>query len=376
MAHRPSPEAAVHTFGKPLIAAFAVAIACHVVASAAGGATGQADAPARRLTIYFIDVEGGQSTLVVTPAGESLLVDTGFPSDGTFASTPGDPEHARDAKRIVAAARDAGVSRIDYLLITHFHADHDGGVPELARLLPIRTFIDHGAVGADAEENVKGTLDAFAAYAAVRAKGRHLEPAPGDRLPLKEIEATIVSAAGKTLTSAIRGPAARNETCPATAPEAQEPHENPRSTGIVLQYGRFRFLDVGDLSGPPLFALACPNNLIGAVDVYLVAHHGGVDAASPATFAAFQPRAAIVNNGARKGGAPEALATLHDVAAKTETWQLHKSQNPGARNFEDDRIANLDEKTAHWIKITANQDGSFRVVNGRTGAEKTYAATR
>src|SRR5471032_442837 len=147
---------------------------------------------ARTFDIYFIDVEGGQSTLIVTPAGESLLIDTGFPGDGTFASLPGDPHTARDAGRILAAAKDAGVTRIDYLLITHFHADHDGGVVELAQQIPIRTFVDHGGVHADAE-NVAGTLDAYARYAAVRAKGRHLEPKPGDRLPLKGVEAVVVS---------------------------------------------------------------------------------------------------------------------------------------------------------------------------------------
>lgn len=353
----------MHRLSTLFIAAIAAAIACRIEAAGA-------------LTIYFIDVEGGQSTLVVTPTGESLLIDAGFSSDGTFASKAGDPRGARDAQRVAAAARDAGVAAIDYLMITHFHADHDGGVPELAQLLPIRTFIDHGSVGADAEENVKGTLDAFAAYAAVRAKGKHLEPAPGDRLPLKDVVATVVSAAGKTLTRPLPGAGARNQACAPAASAAQEAHENPRSTGIVLQYGAFRFLDIGDLSGPPLYALACPMSLIGPVDVYLVAHHGGVDAADPATFAAFRPRAAIVNNGSKKGGAPETFATLHDIATRTDVWQLHKSLNDGARNFTDDRIANLDETTANWIKVSANQDGSFSVINGRTGATRTYPASR
>src|SRR5712671_7568206 len=138
---------------------------------------------ARTLDIYFIDVEGGQSTLIVTPAGQTLLIDTGYAGTGEGQSQPGDPHQARDANRIVAAAKDAGVKRIDYLLITHFHGDHDGGVVELSQLLPIDTFVDHGDIESEAEKNVPGTIAAFNAYAAVRAKGKHLEPKPGERLP-------------------------------------------------------------------------------------------------------------------------------------------------------------------------------------------------
>jgi len=325
------------------------------------------------LDIYFIDVEGGQSTLFVTPAGESLLVDTGFPGDGTFNSSPGDPARARDAQRILAAARDAGVTRIDYLLITHFHADHDGAVVELAQLLPIRTFVDHRTVLPIAEDNVKGTLAAFDRYAAVRAKRRHLAPAPGARLPLKGVEAIVVSAAGSTIAKPLAGAGARTPGCAPTAPPPEEPNENPRSTGFQLRFGRFRVLDVGDLSGPPLFALACPTSLVGPLDVYLVAHHGGIDAADPTTFAAFRPRLAVLNNGATKGGAPETFAALH-VVSGMDVWQLHRSTRPGARNFADDRIANLDESTAHWIKVSAREDGSFTVTNGRTGTGRDYRA--
>src|SRR3954447_11391547 len=157
------------------------------------------------LDIYFIDVEGGQSTLIVTPARESLLVDAGFAADGTFQSKAGDPRNARDAQRIAAAARDAGIARIDYLLVTHFHADHDGGVPELAQLLPIRTFIDHGGVNDDAEAHGAGTVKARERYAAVREGAQHLQPAPGTRLPLAGVEVTIVSAAELTIGAPLEG---------------------------------------------------------------------------------------------------------------------------------------------------------------------------
>ena len=345
------------------------AVACSI--SLAALVAGCAGSPPS-LSIYFIDVEGGQSTLIVTPSRQTLLIDAGFPSDGTFTSKPGDAQKARDPQRILAAARDAGVTAIDFLLVTHFHADHDGGVPELSALLPIRTFIDHDTVNADTEQNVPGTLDAFKQYEAARARGTHLVPNPGDRLALEGLDVTVVSSVGSTITKALTEGAARSQACsnPALAP--QEPHENPRSTGVLIQFGKFRFLDVGDLAGPPLYGLACPDNLIGPVDAYLVAHHGGVDVAEPAMLDAFKPRAAIVNNGATKGGAPETLALLRHVQG-LDSWQLHRSENPGAENAPDGRIANLDEKTAHWIKLTAHEDASFEITNSRTGVTMRYA---
>jgi competence protein ComEC len=328
--------------------------------------------PAKTLTIYFIDVEGGQATLIVTPARQSLLIDTGFPGNGTFQSRPGDPEQARDARRIVAAANDAGLDHIDYLLITHFHADHAGGAVELAQLIPIYTFVDHGEPLPEADETATGTLDLFHVYRTVRAKGRRIEPKPGDRLPLKGVDTTIVSTAGQTLSKPLRGTDRSAVDCSAVAPQAQEPHENPRSTGIHLRFGKFTFLDLGDLSGAPLRSLACPRNLVGPVDVYLIAHHGGADAADTATLAAFNPQVTIFNNGATKGGAPSMFKVLRQFTSVRDVWQLHRSTVAGSDNFADERIANLDESTAHWIKLSANADGSFQILNARTGATKVY----
>jgi competence protein ComEC len=349
--------------------AAAVVFAVAVVLAVAVGPL----AAARTLDIYFIDVEGGQATLIVTPRGESLLVDAGFAGSGAFESKPGDPRQARDAQRILAATREAGVKRIDYLLVTHFHADHDGGVVELAQQIPIRTFIDAGTASPQLEETSRGALAMFEAYAAVRARGRHLVPRPGNRLPLKGIDAVVVSAGGSTIGKPLEGAGDPTANCAASAPPPQEPNENPRSLGFRLRFGRFRFLDLGDLTGAPLFALACPANRVGPVDVYLVTHHGGVDAADPATFAAFKPRVAIVNNGPRKGGAPETFAALRQAAGLEDAWQLHRSEPAGPQNLSDDRIANVDDTTAHWIKLSATADGSFRVENGRTGESRAYA---
>jgi hypothetical protein len=164
-----------------------------------------------------------------------------------------------------------------------------------------------------------------------------------------------------------------NAACPAQAVSPRDPYENPRSTGIVVRYGAFRFLDVGDLTGQPLFNLVCPKNLIGPVDVYLVAHHGGPDADVPDTFAALRPRIAVMNNGLSKGGARVTYEALHHVAGLEDVWQLHASTEAAGANFPSRYIANLDESTAYWIELVASEDGSFRVLNQRTGEWKTYA---
>jgi beta-lactamase superfamily II metal-dependent hydrolase len=324
----------------------AAILACVVAAAGA----------ARTLDIYFIDVEGGQSTLIVTPAGESLLVDTGWAGYG-----------GRDADRIVAAAKAAGIERIDYLLLTHFHSDHAGGVPELAKRMPIRTFVDHDAI-VPTDTN---SAPVFKAYEPVRARGRHIVAKAGDTLPLNGVDVRVVSSDGRTIAAPVDGDGRANPSCPASAPPPAEPVENPRSTGIQLKHGRFRFIDLGDLSGQPLFALVCPKNLLGTADVYLVPHHGGADVVYPATFAV-NPRVAIFNNGEGKGGARDAFTEVRRVRSLEDVWQLHRSNAAGPQNFPDDRIANLDETTGHWIKVSANEDGTFSVTNGRTGATKTY----
>ncbi|MEO6222383.1 MAG: MBL fold metallo-hydrolase [Vicinamibacterales bacterium] len=334
----------------------------------------QASRSAQTLDIYFIDVEGGQSTLIVTPAGQTLLIDAGFPGSGGFSARAGDPAKARDAQRILAVTKQAGVARINYLLATHFHADHAGGVPELSQLIPIEAFIDHGGVTEDADRAVPGTIAVHQAYAAVREGKRHLEPRPGDRLPLTGLEAIILSSGGETLSMPLpEAASAPNTSCVGPGVAASEVTENPRSTGVLLQFGKFRFLDVGDLSGGPLFSLACPSDRLGPVDVYLVSHHGGEDASEPSLFAAITPRVAILNNGATKGGAVATLKTLR-ASPGTETWQLHRSELKGAENVGDEHIANLSETTAHWIKISASADGSFTVTNARAGFTKRYPA--
>ena len=318
---------------------------------------------ATTLDIYFIDVEGGQSTLIVTPAGQSLLIDTGYPERA-----------GRDPDRIMAAVRDAHLTRIDYLLITHLHEDHNGGAAELARRIPIATFVDYGAP----VETGKDVVDAFAAYEQARARGRHIMPSPGDRLPLAGVLVDVVSAGGATLTRPLGGAGQPNAACAGYEPRPRDiTAENPRSIGVRVAFGAFRFLDLGDLGWNKLAALVCPDNLIGDVEAYLVAHHANGDTNVPALLSTIRPRVAIANNGPYKGATASALATLQQMVGGEGVWQLHRSFSDGAANAPDAFIANLevdDKDTAAWIKLSARKDGSFSVINSRTGGIRSYDA--
>jgi beta-lactamase superfamily II metal-dependent hydrolase len=320
--------------------------------SAVGGAA------ATTLDMYFIDVEGGQATLIVTPKGQSILIDAGYGALGN-----------RDPKRIMEAVRDAGITHIDYQVITHFHGDHVGGVPEIAQRIPIHTFVDYG----EPREPGAFVVEPYAAYAQARKAGRHLMPKPGDWIPLEDVEVEVLSAGGATLSKPLAGAGQPNPACASFEKHADDPSENHRSIGVRVKFGAFRFLDLGDLNWNPLGRLVCPNNLIGQADLYLVPHHSGSDSNVPALLAALRPRVVMSNNGASKGGAADAFATLHHLEGVEDVWQLHRSLAQGAENSAEPLIANLDEgATGFWIKVSASRDGSFTVTNARNGITKTY----
>jgi beta-lactamase superfamily II metal-dependent hydrolase len=318
--------------------------------------------PEKPLEIQVIDVEGGQATLIVSPSGESLLVDTGYPG-----------LNGRDADRIAAAVKQAGLSRIDYLVITHYHADHVGGVPALAARVPIRTFVDHGPT----VEQGDGPAGLYNAYVETRAKGRHVVARPGDSLPMAGLEVHLVSAAGDVITKPLPGAGAPNALCRDFKPMNPDPSENARSVGMVFVFGNFRMLDLGDLTWNKEEGLVCPNNLLGTVDVYLTSHHGLNQSGSAALVHAVHPRVAVMNNGARKGGMPSAWRIIEDSPGLEDLWQLHYAVDGGAdHNVPGPFIANLDETTAHGIHITAQRDGRFVVTNARNGQSKTYPPRR
>lgn len=329
------------------------------------------------LDLYFIDTEGGQSTLIVSPSGQSLLIDAGYPGD-------------RDADRIAAAARLAGITRIDFLLITHHHRDHEGGVPDLLKRLPVGVFLDHGPSVESAEALVKNravydteaayqellkglapSRQSYDAYVEATAARTRRVLSPGDSIDMKGLDIRVVSSAGKVLP----GAGVANDFCKGLSPVAEMPvWENPQSVGTELQFGRFRFVDLGDLTWNTSLQLFCPGSRIPPIDLFLSPHHGtGV---TPQAEWALRPRVTIMNNGARKGGDPRSWQTLRHAPGLEDLWQLHYAIAGGAENNVADRfIANIDEQCeGHYLKVSALADGSFTVYNARTQETRRYAS--
>ncbi|HEV8413785.1 MAG TPA: MBL fold metallo-hydrolase [Bryobacteraceae bacterium] len=307
---------------------------------------------AKTLDLYFIDTEGGQATLVVAPSGQSLLIDTGYTGFG-----------GRDTLRIAAAAKDAGVKKIDILLITHFHDDHVGGVANLLDRFPVTTFLDHGP-------SIE-THEYPAPYVAAFAKGQHRVVAAGDKIPIKDLDVTVVAAAGKV----IGGKGEPNPNCAGIAERQSddEAGENSQSLGLVIQFGKFRFADLGDLTWNKELALLCPENKAGKIDLYLTTHHGGE---SPKAIWGMAPRVAIMNNGPSKGGDPAGWKNLMASPGLEDLWQLHFALAGGKEtNAPDTFIANVDvNDQGRHLKVSALADGSFTVINPRNKFTKTYAA--
>jgi competence protein ComEC len=315
---------------------------------------------AQTLDIYVIDTEGGQSTLLVSPSGESLLIDTGFGGN-----------NGRDPNRIVAAATAAGLKRIDYLLISHFHGDHFGGVEGLVQQLPVGTFLDHGP----SVQMPDGKPAYPDPYAAAFAKAKHKVVAPGDKIPLKNLDITVVEAGGKPIDR--KGPA--NPYCAGLEPRPEndkgEAGEDPQSVGVVVQLGKFRFLDLADLTMNRQLALLCPQNRVGKIDLYLTSRHGGD---SPKAFYAAAPRVAIMNNGPRKGGSADGFRTVMASPGLEDLWQVHFAMANGKdANAPEQMIANTEEGEADkglYLKASASADGSFTVTNPRNNYSKMYKA--
>ncbi|MGH9351677.1 MAG: ComEC/Rec2 family competence protein, partial [Terriglobia bacterium] len=317
-------------------------------------------AASKPLSVYFIDVEGGQSTLFVSPSGESMLIDTGWPDQG------------RSAQRILAAAHDAGIHQIDYLVVTHYHADHVGGVPSLAAVIPIRNFIDHG----DPVETQPRAEALYQAYLKVRAKGHHILAKPGMEIPIRGLRVTVLTAAGQHIDQSLPGGGERNSYCPATTQPITDRSENAQSVGVLVSMGKFRMIDLGDLpSWMGEYALMCPTNRVGHVEVYLTTQHAYAESGGTFLVDALHPFVVIGDNGAHKGGAPEALKVVQQSPGLEGFWDVHYSYSASKDlNAQAPYIANLTDHpdNAYWIKLTAQPNGVFTVTNQRNGQSKTY----
>jgi len=366
----------------------AVAGLAALVAAGSGCAFAQARTT---LDIYTVDVEGGNATLFVAPSGQSLLIDTG--NFGPEASV-------RDAERIMAAAKDAGLTQIDHLITTHWHGDHFGGMAELAKRIPIREFIDHGP-------NVQPApaADGFLkdVYPKLYANAKHTVAKVGDKIAVAGLDVTVVTSAGETLKTALPGAGAPNPYCANFKP-GENNAEDPMSVGTYITFGKFRTMHLGDVTKNKEFELMCPVNRIGALDAFLGLHHAVNTSSSEVIIHALHPRVIIVNNGTRKGAQPDVMKVLFSSPGLEDLWQIHFSQLSGQEYTVPGMfIANLLDQPsaampvapitaptpgpntppppahngpAYWIKLSAKPDGSFTVTNARNGFTKTYAAPK
>ena len=341
----------------------------------------------KTLDIYISDTEGGKGTLFVSPSGETVLIDTGNPGD-------------RDVGRIMDMISAAGVTKIDYLISTHYHTDHIGGLTEIVKRIPVAHFMDHGT-NVEVPEAIAGFQ---VAYEEIYGRAKHTVLKPGDRVPVAGLDWRIVTSGGKAITTPLAGAGKPN--APRCAdfqrkPDPATPDDNAQSVGSVITYGQFRALDLGDLLWNNEFDLVCPRNMIGTIDLYLVTHHGLDRSGSPTLVHSVLPRVAVMQNGTRKGGTPTTFQTLRQSAGLEDIWTSHWSYAAGVEhNSPGVFIANMDDMAtiasvihsptpsaggtpgsargnpAHMpsypIKISAQRNGTFTVTNLRNGFSKTY----
>jgi competence protein ComEC len=295
----------------------------------------RANEKTKTLDVTWIDSEGGGSTLIVTPAGESVLIDTGNPG-------------GRDPARIVAAAKAAGLARIDYVLLTHFHIDHFGGGAEVAQQIPIGTIYERVIPDHDPDGRAQSSFPLqIKPWREIAARRERL--APGVVIPLKDapgaphLELRCLAADQKFIApdAVHAGKNARHG-----GPKEIAPSDNDNSAVFVLTFGDFKFFDGGDLTWNFEAQLVTPYNLPGTVDVYQTDHHGLDVSNNPLLIQSLEPTVVVMNNGPHKGGMPGAFAAIATVPSVQARYQVHRSFQPGlpaGANAADEFIANRDD---------------------------------
>jgi beta-lactamase superfamily II metal-dependent hydrolase len=336
---------------------------------------GAALADGASLVIEAIDVEGGAATLYITPEHNSLLIDTGWPAD----LGAKDPD---SVQRIIASARHHGLTKLDYVLITHYHVDHVGGMTELLRQFPVGTVLDHGPNRETPPPDAKpqfAALQPASLYPkyleAIRGHG-HRSLKPGDRLSIGSLQLTVVTSDGVAIDRPLPGAGQMISDCGAMQPMDQDGgQENARSVGVVLTFGAARIAALGDLTWNMEKELVCPRDKVGPVDLLIVSHHGSNLSNSPALLHALAPRVAVMDNGAKKGGDVEPYETVSHSAGLVRLWQLHFAEAGGAQhNVLESYIANPSAvNDAHVsLEIAVTKQGVITVSNDRTHIAEKY----
>ena len=334
----------------------------------------RADQKTGTLDFYWVDSEGGGSTLIVTPSNESVLIDTGNPG-------------ARDSGRIIAAARAAGLSKIDHVLITHWHTDHFGGAAEVAQQIPFGTIHQRAIPDGDPDGRKQSTFQVqIKPFRDIAAKREPLKA--GVAIPLKassggpKIELRCLGADQTFVEPTAAQRQRANPLAASATPKAPDPSDNANSAVFLLSFGPFRFFDGGDLTWNLESKLVAPHNLAGVVDVYQTNHHGLEVSNNPVLVQSLEPTVVVMNNGPKKGGQPGAFAAIRSAKSVQALYQVHKSFNvPEQENAAHEFTANHDNLTgpdaakcpANIIKMSVAPDGrSYTISVPSTGHTKTY----